>query len=225
VDPFIEIPGFGTIPLQSDTGPVSPDSLVTLAASALLAQGYGLPGGPPLPDDLSIVDGSVVPGVILRPDEIATIRERVGAFNDIIADVANTYGLPVLDFNRYLNEIAGGNLWIIGGVELSADFLIGGIFSYDGVHGQNVGYALVASWLIDLINDFYGESIPQVNMSEVLCSGGCAGQGPPPVIPSAKDFVFSKSATDRLLEIFPPQLPEAQRRSPTTTRRRAATKH
>jgi lysophospholipase L1-like esterase len=225
VDPFIEIPGTGTIPLQSDNGPVSPDSLVTLAASELLALGYGLPGGPPLPDDLSIVDGSVVPGVILRPDEIATIRERVGAFNDIISDVADTYGLPVLDVNRIFSEIAGGNLWIIGGVELSADFLIGGIFSYDGVHPQNIGYALVAVELIDLINDFYGTSIPQVNLDQVLCTGGCSGQGPPTVIPSAEDFVFSKSATDRLLEIFPPQLPEAQRRTPTTTRRRAATTH
>lgn len=225
VDPFITIPGVGTIPLESDNGPVSPDSLVTLLASGLIAQGYGLPGGPPLPDDLAIHGGEPVPGVILRPDEIATIRERVSAFNDIIADVAATYDLPVLDFNRYLQEIAGGNLWIVGGIELSTDFLIGGIFSYDGVHGQNVGYALVASWLIDLINDEYGASIPQVNMSEVLCSNGCAGGGPPTVIPTAKDFVFSKSAADRLLEVFPPQLPKAQQRTPSTTRRRAATKH
>ena len=226
VDPFITIPDVGPVPLQSDNGPVSPDSLVTLLATDLLAQGYGLPGGPPLPDDLSIVDGSVVPGVILRPDEIATINGRIAAFNDVIADVASTYDLPLLDINRIFGEIAGGNLWVLGGIELSADLLVGGIFSYDGVHPQSIGYALVASELIDLINDRLGASIPQVNMSEVLCTGGCAGQGPPTVIPlSATDLVYSKSATDSLFKAFPIRVPEAQQRTPDATRRRAATKH
>jgi hypothetical protein len=45
------------------------------------------------------------------------------------------------------------------------------------------------------------------------------------VIPTAKDFVFSKSAAARLLEVFPPQLPKAQQRTPNTNRRRAATQH
>jgi len=225
VEPFVNIPGVGPVQLESDNGPVSPDSLVTLLASGLIAQGYGLPGGPPLPDDLAIHGGEVVPGVILRPDEIAAINGRIAAFNDVIADVAGTYGLPVLDINRIFGEIAGGNLWVLGGIELSADLLVGGIFSYDGVHPQNIGYALVTSELIDLINDEYGASIPQVNMSEVLCPGGCSGQGPPTVIPSTKDLVYSKSAADSLFKAFPIRVPAEQQRTPNTTRRRAATQH
>jgi lysophospholipase L1-like esterase len=211
IGPTLDVPGVGTIPLMSDNGTVSPDSLVTLNASALLAQGYGLPGGPPLPDDLSIVGGQVVPGVILRPDEVAAITARVNAFNNIISSTAAQFGLPVLDVNKRFGDIAGGDRWEVGGVELSADFLTGGLFSYDGVHPQNIGYALVAVELIDLINQDFGMQIPQVNMNNVLCMDGCSENGPP-AFAASKDMVFSDTARQRLMDLVPihPSAQQAQ---------------
>ena len=63
---------------------------------------------------------------------------------------------------------------------------------------QNIGQAIVAMELIDFINAEFGASIPQVNMDQVLCLGGCADQGPPAGAPT-KDFVFSPDAMHQLL--------------------------
>ncbi len=202
---YITIPGVGTFQLMGEDGPVEDDDYLTLAASALIAQGYGLPGGPPLPEDLNLSTGAY--GVILRAEEIAIIEERYAALNAIIAGTAAHFGVPVLDIDTLFGDIAGGNHWILGGIELSADFLLGGLFSYDGVHPQNIGYALVATDLIRTINSAFDANIPQVNMMPILYGGGGTAV---PFGVNAKDVVFSDSAWESLKEVFPINLPERE---------------
>jgi lysophospholipase L1-like esterase len=202
---YITIPGMGTFQLMGEDGPIEDDDYITLAASALIAQGYGLPGGPPLPENLDLATGAY--GVILRAEEAAIVNERTAAFNAIIAATAANFGIPVLDMNARFNEIAGGDRWILGGIELSADFLLGGIFSYDGVHPQNIGYGLVATELINTINSAYDANIPQLNMADILYGGGAVTL---PVGTNAKDVVFSQSAWDSLKEVFPINLPHRE---------------
>jgi hypothetical protein len=210
VAPFVEIPGVGIVPLMGTNGPLSPDSLVTLPGGSLIAMGYGLPGGPPLPEDLNFITQE--PGYVLRPDEVEIINDRVAAFNQIIDDVANAYGLPVLDMNSAFAEIVAGDGPIFGGVELTADFLLGGIFSYDGIHPQRIGQALIAGQLIDLINAEYGADIPQLNMADILFEGDW--QTPGISSAAAKKAVMSTDAHQELLKILVPQL----KRSPATRR-------
>ena len=205
---YITIPGMGTFQLMGEDGPVEDDDYLTLAASALIAQGYGLPGGPTLPENIDLATGAY--GVILRAEEIAIIEERYVALNAIIAGTAANFGVPVLDINARFTDIAGGNPWILGGIELNADFLVGGIFSYDGVHPQNIGYALVTTELINTINSAYGANIPQVNMMPILYGDG--GTTLPGGV-NAKDVVFSDSAWESLKEVFPINLPEREVRS------------
>ena len=210
VQPWVDIPGIGIVPLMGTKGPLSPDSLVTLPGGSLIAMGYGLPGGPPLPEDLDFITGE--PGYVLRPDEVAIIEERTDAYNQIIDDVAATYGLPVLDMNSEFAAIVAGDGPVLGGVELTADFLIGGIFSYDGIHPQHIGQALVAGLLIDLINEQYGADLPQMNMVEVLFEGDW--QTPGISQAAAKKAVMSTEAHEQLLKILVPEL----KRVPVTRR-------
>jgi len=207
VPPFVDIPGLGLTPLMGTNGPLTPNSLVTLPAGALIAQGYGLPGGPPLPEDLNFLTGE--PGYVLRPEEIDMIDDRVDAFNAIIADVAATYGLPVFDFNEFLAEIVAGEAPSYGGVVIDATFLLGGFFSYDGVHPQRIGYAMVADALIRFINAEYGSNIPGVNMAEVLFEGDWQTPGISPA--AAKGVIFSREAHQQLLKLVPPKLGNAPR--------------
>ncbi|MEN8165420.1 MAG: hypothetical protein ABFS37_14930, partial [Acidobacteriota bacterium] len=203
VSNYLTVPGMGTFQLMGEDGPIGDDDYITLAASSLIAQGYGLPGGPPLPEDLDLATGAY--GVILRAEEAAIINERTAALNAIISATAANFGIPVLDMNARFDDIAGGNHWILGGIELSADFLLGGIFSYDGVHPQNIGYALVATELINTINSAFGANIPQLNMVEILSGGGGTTI---PAGAKAADVVFSDAAWDSLKETFPINLPE-----------------
>jgi hypothetical protein len=210
VPPMLDVPGVGQFPLIGSKGPLTADDYVTLAGSALLAQGIGIPAelggsGIPLPEDLDFATGS--PGVVIRADEMAAIEARAAAYNDVIRSVAAATGAHVFDVNPVFDRLIGGDLWIFGGIELSNDFLIGGVFSYDGIHPQNTGYALIAVELIDYLNEEFGDDIPQVNMSNILCAGGCAGDGTPTPIKADK-AVFSEAALARLLKTFPPRLPE-----------------
>ncbi len=207
IDPYFDVPGVGRVPIIGSNGPLPETAHPTLLASALLAQGIGVPTalggtGQPLPEDLQIVGGQVVPGVVLRQEELEVISGRIAAFNQIIAREAAAFGVEVLDVNALFDDIAGGNLWVLGGIELSADFLLGGLFSYDGIHPQNIGYALVTVELIDLINSRMGGHLPQVNMGNILCGqGGCGEDGPSTA--SAAGATFSSAAARSLLQTFP----------------------
>ena len=218
LDPFVDIPGVGRVYLMADTGPLTDNDLVTLGAGPWIAQGYGLPGGPPLRDNLDFFSGE--PGYVLRAAEVEMINDRIDAFNAIIAGAGATYGLPVFDANEFFAEIASGqNLPTFGGVSLSADFLLGGIFSYDGIHPQSIGSALIANELIKFINNEFGPPsnidgspaalIPEVDMAEVLFEGDWQSPGISPAM--AKEVVMSADAFEQLYELFPPKLDQAPR--------------
>ncbi len=203
VSPFLTIPGVGQIPIMGSNGPLTADDYVTLQGAAMLRQGYGVPGGPPLPEDLNFTTGA--PGFVLRAEEAATINGRIDEYNAIIRDAAHTYGAHVLDVNAMFNEILAGDAYTFGGWSPSADFLVGGIFSYDGVHPQNIGYALVTYELINLLNEDMGAAIPQLNFDQILCgNGGCGGYSPEDV--DAKNATLSDEAFQRLLDLFLPNL-------------------
>jgi lysophospholipase L1-like esterase len=155
-----------TVPLVGTKGPLPTGSLVTLAASAYLAEGIGIPAaqggsGLPLPDD-----------VVLDPAEVAAIRDRVNALNQVIREICQAAAVPVLDVHALLEEITTRGREV-GGVMLDDAFLTGGIFSYDGVHLTDLGYAVVANEWIATINA-NGGHVPLVDLAPFL---GLAAQG------------------------------------------------
>ncbi len=179
VEPFFTLPDGTHVPVIGSNGPLPEDAYVTLPAASLLAQGIGVPvelggTGIPLPEDLSITAEGVQPGFVLRPEEVAVINQRIADFNQVIVDTAHAMGAKVLDINEIFRRVQQG-FFIYGGFELTTDFLTGGLFSYDGVHPQHVGYALVASELIKLVNQEFRADIPQVNLYQILLEGPGAG--------------------------------------------------
>jgi lysophospholipase L1-like esterase len=216
VDPYVDIPGLGRWYLMADTGPLTDDDFLTLGAGALIALGYGLPGGTPLPDNMNIFTGD--PGVVLRADEVELINAQVDGYNAAIDQTAAAFGYPVFDVNALFADItSGAYVPTYGGATLTTQFLLGGIFSYDGIHPQHIGSALLADELIQFINAEYGSEIPRVDMAEVLFEGDWQS---PAVSPAkAKDTIMSAEAFQRLYELFPPKLDQAPRiRRPSADR-------
>jgi lysophospholipase L1-like esterase len=206
IPPFLEIPGLGIVPIMGSNGPLTADSKVTLLASSLLAQGYGvpLPGYPPLPEDVNLLTGE--PGYVLRPAEITAIQERVAAFNAVITQTADAFGLPVFDAGGLIEDLVEHGI-VLGGVHLDGEYLTGGLISYDAVHPQQLGYAVLTKYLVDFLNTTYDAEIEPVNLRSIMFDNPCAPLTPPPYGVDAKSVQFSPEAADSFLELFMPELP------------------
>ncbi|HET9226653.1 MAG TPA: SGNH/GDSL hydrolase family protein [Thermoanaerobaculia bacterium] len=149
------------VPLIGPNGLLTPNDRVLLTARAELAQGKGIPvalggSGQPLSD-----------AVVLSAAEISTITARIAAYNNFIRSEATRVNAAHVDMNAVFREIATTG-FPVGGIVLTENFLTGGIFSYDGVHPNAIGYALVANLFLEAINDQFDGEIPLVNLHPFL---------------------------------------------------------
>ena len=131
------------------------------------------------PGDYVTLDGSsLIPGILMNPAsgplpgsavvtaaEAATIHDYVVAYNQIIADEAALHGVPVVDINSLLSEIKRKGV-VVGGQRLTADYL-GGIFSLDGIHPTNTGYAVIANEFIKTMNRQFAAGIAPVSIVNI----------------------------------------------------------
>jgi hypothetical protein len=179
--------------------PLPPGSLVTLQAAPLLAQGFGLPpgipgaNGQPLPDNV-VLDNAA-------GGERATAEEIVAAYNRDLRTLARTIGATYVDLDAVLRDAVAG--LTVGGVEMSADFVTGGLFSLDGIHPSSLGHALAANVVIEAINRDFGANIPPVNLNEFL--GVMYDRGPvaPTGVVTPPFAAWSADAVAQTLRFFP----------------------
>lgn len=159
------------IPLIGPNGRLlTPNDHVLLTASSELAQGRGIPqqiGGSGLP---------LSDGVVLDAAETARVQERVAALNEVIATVAEEHGAALADVNGLFNGIVADGL-VLSGIDFTAEFLTGGLFSYDGVHPTRLGYGVLANAFIGAINETFDVAVPLVDLERLAFE--------PPVTPSA----------------------------------------
>lgn len=188
------IPYFTTVPYAVDPGTGTPVALVIQATDGvrqataedlILLTGQGIigdvsgtygPAGVPVGFDLS---APMPTSVVLDKDEIAIAKTAVAAFNTSISTVSAQFGVPVVDMNSYMKELADGI--VVAGVELDAGFITGGVFSLDGVHPNNLGYALIANQFIEVINGTFNTNLAPVDITEFLKTpqnGNLAKQDP-----------------------------------------------
>jgi len=187
------------VPLMGPSGPLPSGSKVTLAAATLLAQGIGIPaslGGRATISE-GVCTGCLPDDVVLDPAELTAIRDRVTANNQAIRDICQAAQVPLLDINALLQELATSGR-DIGGVTLTSSFLSGGIFSYDGIHPTELGYAVIANEWIKVINA-NGGSLPEVDLLPFLGLGLSAR----PAALEAGPVEFSAQAWEALLRVFP----------------------
>jgi len=101
---------------------------------------------------------------VLDTDEILEIQNATTAFNQIIASYAEQFNLAYVDMNSVLEDVKTGIKY--DGIEFTATFVTGGVFSLDGVHLTPQGYAFTAQKFIEAINDKYNATIPYPSISE-----------------------------------------------------------
>lgn len=138
-----------------------------LSAGSAFQAGYGIPtalgGLGPLPGNFT-----------LTANEVTSLGLTVQAYNDSIDFIARQYGVPVVNVNQVLHNIAAvsgkaGTGYNIGsGIKVKTDFITGGIFSLDGVHPNTLGYAMITNEFIKTINEFYHSTIPVLNLNQYM---------------------------------------------------------
>ncbi len=108
--------------------------------------------------------------LILDPGEITTVQTATVQFNDIISSAAETYGFGLADMFSFFNQIrmndfTGGT--VFDGITFTTFYVVGGLFSLDGVHPTNQGYAIVANEFIKVFNSKFGANIPLIDVSAI----------------------------------------------------------
>lgn len=198
VDPATNQPVLGpngqVIPLLGPDGPLRPGlDFVLLTATQELAAGKGLPpflGG----------TGPLSNQVVLSAAEAATINDRVRVFNNVIRTVSGEVGAAVVDVNAIFGDIARNGL-VLGGIDFDAEFLTGGLFSYDGVHATPLGYAIIANAFIDAINAEFGTSIARVGLGPYVF-GPLSSRGTGLDRGMAANMIFRRKAENNLRDAF-----------------------
>lgn len=132
--------------------------LLTLPTDSILNHGMGAvnqAGSSPvpygIPDKFFLSEGEI--------DEIKTATQQ---FNEIIAVLANNYGLAHVDMNFKLNQVATTGI-TVDGITFTGEFITGKAFSLDGVHLTAQGYALAANFFIEAINTKYSADLKPVS--------------------------------------------------------------
>lgn len=176
--------------------PLPAGTLVTLGASSLLALGVGIPTslggtGLPLPDGSFLPPATLNQGVLLYPDEVAAIQTRGNELNARIAAIAAANGATVLDIHALFDDMVAHGYEVGGGITVTTSFLTGGIFSADGFHASNIGYAIVATEIIEHLNDVKGTDFELPDMAQALFTPDVPFATAAAPDPSAGPFQFS----------------------------------
>jgi len=108
-------------------------------------------------------------------DELETqkVQTFIDAYNQRIESLVNLYRekarlnqyFLVVDIHQYLLNATTSGL-TVDGVDLSGEFLTGGIFSLDGLYLSPRGNAIITNILIERINGSFSAKIPEVNITD-----------------------------------------------------------
>ena len=159
--------------------PIPANTIVTLNAAAYLPSGFGIPCAvaPTLPKCNNPLPAAAIdaahPGALIYAADVAFLKQRGADYNTAIKAAAASTGYKYYDVNAFLLKLKAG--FDFGGATISASFLTGGAFSYDGFHLTPIGYALLADDLVQFINANFNAGLQRVNLSTYLFNGGTAG--------------------------------------------------
>jgi lysophospholipase L1-like esterase len=128
----------------------------------------------------------------LTPSEITQIQATVDQYNSAISQQVSAAGGVLVDIHSYFQTLQSGIT--INNYKATTAFL-GGIFSLDGTHPTNTGYALIANQYIDALNKSRKTNINEVDVSAVASADPLFG---PNIKPSTASFSIPLNAARRI---------------------------
>jgi len=166
--PFFYVPAGTTTPAAVPAG-----SIVLLSALSRIQQGFGIPPTLKTTPPFSLLPHTGEPltdAEIITPAEQAAFAQGISDYNAAIVASASAHSVPVADIKGLFDRFATGVSY--GGVTLTNTFVSGGLFSNDGVHLTDIGYALFANEYIKAINAAYGSEVPVASIAQFFENNG-----------------------------------------------------
>jgi len=112
--------------------------------------------------------GPISDAGVLSAAEVVQVKAAVTSYNQVIAATAASANATLVDINALFAQVTANGL-TVNGIPGNTSFL-GGVFSLDGIHPTNTGYAAIANKVIDTMNTAFGKSIPDVNLSPIAAA-------------------------------------------------------
>ncbi len=104
----------------------------------------------------------------LTAADAEVMQDRIKDFNKVIAKQTRTRSGVLVDTNKLVDQIAKRG-YVVGNEKLTTNYL-GGLFSLDGIHPSNTGYAVIANSFIREMNVRFRLQIPEVSVEKVWAS-------------------------------------------------------
>jgi len=112
--------------------------------------------------------GPITDAGFLSAAEALTVQAQIVAYNQVIAQQAAQAGATLVDINALFAQTTKNGI-VINGIPGTTAFL-GGVFSLDGIHPTNTGYALIANKFIDTVNASLGKSFKDVDLAPIAAA-------------------------------------------------------
>ncbi|MBB6461502.1 SGNH/GDSL hydrolase family protein [Flammeovirga kamogawensis] len=146
-------------------------TLVSLLAlnKALLLGELILTGGDlditKLKDYLPVIDTTKGTYEFLEKGDVDDVKTAIDGYNSYLKEEASSRDLAYVDTKSVMSEAHNGGI-IIDGVTYTTTYLSGNLFSLDGAHLTQRGYAVIGNYTIQAINAKYGAKIPQIQQND-----------------------------------------------------------
>ncbi len=139
--------------------------LIPLAASDAIGTAASVPQGVPPTLAKYGITYPLEDKHVLIPSEVNEIIAQTDAYNIKIKSVAIAKDLAFVDAKAIMSDLKSTGV-TSNGYTLTAEFVLGGAFSLDGIHPSPRGYALIANKFIEEINKKYGSTIKPVDVGK-----------------------------------------------------------
>lgn len=150
------------------------DDFPTLRAQSYFAQVQAGDVPPPVQPQTAIPDNLVLDGSLGDGDPTNSELEQAAAavqqYNAVIASSASAAGFGLVDINGIFNQILADFEANGGGYnadDITLQPLPGSLFSFDGIHPTNRGAAVLANETIRVMNETFGSSVDQIDISDI----------------------------------------------------------
>ncbi len=115
------------------------------------------------------------PNEVLTASEIAQVQSMTDSFNQVIAQQVAAAGGTLVDLHGAMDTLARDGV-TLNGYHATTHYL-GGLYSLDGIHPSNTGYALFSNQFIAATNTALGLSISPVDAAAVAATDPLFGPG------------------------------------------------